>query len=142
MIVTELPPLITELRTTRLHMREDGIICIRVKDDVDIEIADAKETFEEVKRLAGGEKKPVLVFTGSGGTISNEVKRFSASKEAGEPTLAEAVIARSLAHKLVVNFLIKFANMGRPMKLFSFEDEAVAWLNEQRDKYNITRDNE
>ena len=139
MIVAELPPQVTELRTARLHLREDDIICIRVKDDVDIEIGDALETFEEVKRLADGGKKPVLVLTGSGGTITNEVKRFSASKAAGEPTLAEAIIAKSLAHKLVVNFLIKFANMGRPMKLFTSVDEAVAWLTKEREKYNSNR---
>lgn len=127
-----------EVRTADICLREDDIICVCVKDDVDIDITDSKETFEAVKSFAVGGKKPVLVFTGKGGTITNEVKRFSASQAAGEPTIAEAVIARSLAHKLVVNFLIKFANMGRPMKLFSNEREAVAWLKEERTKYYRT----
>ena len=138
MLATEVSPEVTELRTARLHLREDDIICIRVKDNVDVEIADARETFTEVKRLAAGEKKPVLVFTGAGGTISSEVRKFSASLEAGEPTLAEAVIANSLAHKLVVNILIKFTNIGRPMKLFINEPDAVAWLKEERVNYYST----
>ena len=75
------------------------------------------------------------MFSGSGGTISTEVRNFSASAEAGGPTLAEAVIANSLAHKLVVNILIKFANIGRPMKLFINEEGAVAWLKAEREKY-------
>jgi hypothetical protein len=135
MLVAEVSTQVTELRSARLHLREDDIICIRVKDNVDVEIADARETFNEVKRLAGDGKKPVLVFSGSGGTITNEVRNFSASAEAGEPTLAEAVIANSLAHKLVVNILIKFANIGRPMKLFINEAGAVAWLKVEREKY-------
>ncbi|MBL4735581.1 MAG: hypothetical protein JKY18_09645 [Flavobacteriales bacterium] len=124
-----------ELRTARICLRDDGIISVHVKDDVDIVLEDSRETFEVVKRLAGGKKKPVLVLTGSGGTITNEVRKFSASKEAGEPTLAEAIVAKSLVHKLVVNFLIRFANMGRPMKLFTNEREAVLWLNEMRGKH-------
>jgi hypothetical protein len=138
MLAAEVSPEVTELRTASLHLREDDIICVRVKDNVDIEIADARETFAEVKRLAAGEKKPVLVFTGSGGTISSEVRKFSTSSESGEPTLAEAVIADSLSHKLVVNILIRFANIGRPMKLFINEPDAVAWLNEERVKYYST----
>jgi len=125
-------------RTADVCLRDDDIICVCVKDNVDINLSDSKETFEAVKKLADGEKKPVLVFTGSGGTITNEVRSFSASVKAGEPTLAEAVVAKSLAHKLVVNFLIRFANMGRPMKLFIREDEAVEWLNKMREKYQIT----
>ncbi|MBL4657205.1 MAG: hypothetical protein JKX73_04335, partial [Flavobacteriales bacterium] len=129
MIVSENVVESIDARTAEVYMRDDDIICVCVKDDVDIDIEDSKETFEAVKKLANGEKKPVLVFTGSGGTITNDVRRFSASKAAGEPTLAEAVIANSLAHKLVVNFLIKFANMGRPMRIFTSESEAVHWLN-------------
>jgi hypothetical protein len=135
MPVSESTANVTELRTATLYLREDDIICIRLKDDVDVEIADARETFEEVKRLAGVGKKPVLVFTGSRGTISDEVRKFSASLEAAEPTLAEAVIARSLAHKLMVNFLIGFIKIGRPMRLFVHEHHAVSWLEAERVKY-------
>jgi len=135
MIITGEPIESIEVRTAKICLRGDGIIAVHVKDNVDIVLEDSRETFEVVKRLAAGEKKAVLVFTGSGGTITNEVRKFSASKEASEPTLAEAIVAHSLAHKLMVNFLIKFANMGRPMKLFTNEREAVLWLNEMSGKY-------
>ena len=83
---------------------------------------------DAVKKFADGIKVPVLVFTGNGGTLSKETRRFSISKKASEPTLAEAVVAKGLAHKIIVNFLVKLTDIGRPMKMFSTETEAVAWL--------------
>ncbi|HIN40214.1 MAG TPA: hypothetical protein EYM84_08070 [Flavobacteriales bacterium] len=117
-----------ELKTAVVLLRSDGIICIRVRDDAEVELEDSLETFEAVKKLGKGVKMPVLVLTGEGGTVSEESKRFSASKQAGEPTLAEAIVVRNFAHKLLVNFLIKFYRPGRPMKMFTSNGEAVEWL--------------
>ncbi|HIA37624.1 MAG TPA: hypothetical protein EYN89_13060 [Flavobacteriales bacterium] len=124
-----------ELKTAVVLLRSDGIICIRVRDDAEVELEDSLETFEAVKKLGKGVKMPVLVLTGEGGTVSEESKRFSASKQAGEPTLAEAIVVRNFAHKLLVNFLIKFYRPGRPMRMFTSKGEAVEWLKSYQDKY-------
>lgn len=117
-----------QLETAVVFLRSDGIILIRVRDYVEVDIKDSLETFEAVKRLGKGVKMPVLVFTGEGGTVSDESRRFSASKKGGEPTLAEAIVVKNLAHKLIVNFLIKFHRPGRPMKMFTKERDAIKWL--------------
>ena len=124
-----------ELKTAVVLLRSDGIICIRVRDDAEVELEDSLETFEAVKMLGKGVKMPVLVLTGEGGAVSEESKRFSASKQAGEPTLAEAIVVRNFAHKLIVNFLIKFYRPGRPMRMFTNKEEAVEWLRSYQDKY-------
>jgi len=98
---------VIDLNTAKVFIRTDHIICVEIKDDADIQLADAMEHFEALRLLADGKKYPVLVRTGQGGTIDNKVKDFYKSAKANEPTLAEAVIAKSLAHKLIVNFLIK-----------------------------------
>jgi len=103
---------------------------------VDILLADATEQHEAVRYLAGGSKCPVLILTGNGGTIDNEGQDFYRSERVGEPALAEAIIAKSLAHKLIINFLIKFDRPGRPIRMFIKEGEAVDWLNEEQTKYN------
>ena len=121
-----------ELETVVVTLRSDGIILVRVRDYAEVDICDSLETFEAVKKLGNGKKMPVLVFTGEGGTVTDESRRFSASKEAGEPTLAEAIVVKNLAHKLIVNFLIKFHRPGRPMRMFTREGEAVKWLKEIR----------
>jgi len=118
-----------QLETAVVSLRSDGIILIRVRDFAEVDIEDSLETFEAVKKLGNGKKMPVLVYTGEGGTVSDESRRFSASKEAGEPTLAEAIVVKNLAHKLIVNFLIKFHRPGRPMKMFIKESAAIQWLN-------------
>ena len=117
-----------QLETAVVFLRSDGIVLVRVRDYADVDIQDSLETFEAVKRLGKGVKIPVLVFTGEGGTVTDESRRFSASNKAGEPTLAEAIVVKNLAHKLIVNFLIKFHMPGRPMKMFTKEAEAIKWL--------------
>ena len=124
-----------DLQAATASLREDGIICVQIKDDMHIEIKQSMEMFEVVKKFAGGKKRPVLVLTGSGGTISNEVREFSSSQEANEPTLAEAIVAKGLAHKLIVNFLLKFHKSGRPMKMFTNEPDAVKWLMKMESEY-------
>ena len=123
-----------ELPTAWVGIRGDGIVRVRVKDDVHIGYDQSYETFQEVKRIAKGEKVLVLVFTGSGGTLAKEARSFSITKEASEPTLAEAVVAKGLAQKIIVNFLINLTDVGRPMKIFTKEADAVSWLNTFKDK--------
>ncbi|PCJ84919.1 MAG: hypothetical protein COA57_08350 [Flavobacteriales bacterium] len=124
-----------ETTTTFVWIRNDGIICVQVKDNAEVELEDSIQTFEVVKKLAGEGKKPVLVLTGIGGTITPEVREFSSSERASEPTLAEAIVVKSLAHRIIVNFIINFNKPARPIKLFNDEKEAVKWLKEMERKY-------
>lgn len=123
-----------DLSTAWVGIRRDGIIRVKVKDDVHIAMEQSRETFEAVKEYANGRKSLVLVLSGNGGTLAKEARDFSITKEASEPTLAEAVVAKGLAHKIIVNFLIRITDVGRPMKMFTKESDAVSWLGTFRSK--------
>ncbi len=140
-ITEESDPKVFDFDTAKVFLIPDGIICIAIKDDVDILLADATEQHEAVRHFAGGKKRPVLIRTGDGGTMDKEGQAFYRSERVGEPALAEAIIARSLAHKLIINFLIKFDRPGRLIRMFTDEEEAVDWLNEERTKYNQEHSN-
>jgi len=56
------------------------------------------------------------------------------AKRKDNPVIAEAIVAKSLAHKIMVNFLIRFLDAGREIKLFTKEEDAVKWLNTFRNK--------
>jgi len=117
-----------DTRIALVYRRDDGIICAQTKDNVEITLVGSKECYEAVKSLANGEKSHLLSLTGSGATITDKARDFWVAKKKGNPVIAEAVVAKSLAHKLIVNFLVKFFNPGRPMKVFTNEPEAVKWL--------------
>ena len=118
-----------ELSTAWVGIREDGIIRVKVRNDVHVGIEQSRETFEAVKAYAKGKKSLVLVLSGNGGTLAKEARDFAITKEASEPTRAEAVVAKGLAHKIIVNFLIRITDVGRPIKMFTKELDAISWLN-------------
>ena len=125
-----------EIRIARIYRREDGIICVEAKDDIHINLQDSKESYAAVESLAGGKKVPVLSLTGSGGTITDEVRDDWISKKKGSVVLAEAVVASSLAHKLIVNFMVNFFDVGRPMKMFTDKAKAIRWLQRRMEREN------
>lgn len=135
-ITEESNPKVFDFDTAKVFLMPDGIICIHIKDDVEILLPDATEQHEAVRHFAGEKKHPVLIRTGNGGTIDKESQDFYRSERVGKPVLAEAIIAKSLAHKLIINFLIKFDRPGRPIRMFIDEAEAVDWLKEKRTKFN------
>lgn len=126
-----------EIRIAKIHRRADGIICVRAKDDIEVSIDDSRESFATVKSLANGRKVLVLSLTGTGGTISNEVQKEWISKRKGKVVLAEAIVAKSLAHKLIVNFMVNFYDLGRPMKMFTDETKAVMWLKRRMQRETL-----
>jgi hypothetical protein len=125
-----------ELRTAKIFVREDEIICVEIKDDVDIELADAIEHFETVKKISDGRKRLVLVYSGKGATITKEVRDFSSTPEAAEPTLAQAIVVNNLASRIVANFYIQFNKPYQPVKLFTDESVAIEWLKKMEREYS------
>jgi hypothetical protein len=60
--------------------------------------------------------------------FTSDSREFSASKEGLRFSLAEALVVKNLAQKLIVNFYLKFNNPSVPSKAFNTEDEAIKWL--------------
>lgn len=112
-----------------IYRRSDDVVKIEIKEDVEIDIAESREMFEIVKSFSKSRKDLlVLVITSKSATVTKEVREFSGTEEASEPTLAEAIVTTSLPQRLVVNFIIKFHKPKRFMKMFNDEDEALKWL--------------
>jgi hypothetical protein len=119
-----------ELPKATLYWRSDKILKIVIKPKVNISLADSIQIFESMKKFSTG-KKDMLVMTiaGEEATNDHEVREFSSSDECSRYTKGEAVVVHSLAHKLLINFALKFYKPNRPMRMFTNEEEAVDWLH-------------
>lgn len=111
-----------------IELRSDGIVRIAMKDDVEVELADSKRIFEIVSSFASKKELLVLVIAGKNGTVSKEAREFAGSDEASSVTIAEAVVTFSLSQKLFANFMLRFYNPKRALKLFNDEESALKWL--------------
>jgi hypothetical protein len=118
-----------DLQTATMYWRSDGILKIVVKAKAHITLEDSKEIFNHTKRFSsGGKDLLVMTIAGEDSNIDPEVRDFSMSAESSVHTKGEAIILHSLAHKLLINFALKFYKPNRPMKMFTKEEEAIEWL--------------
>ena len=117
-------------RTSNIEFWNNNIVFIKIKDNVNIEFEDAQQQFFLLKsKYNGSNKHLVLVETGNDTSISKEAREFSAKPESNEMTSAMAVIVRSLAQRIVINFIIKFTRQQTmKMKLFDDKQKAIDWL--------------
>lgn len=117
-------------RISTVEYWENGIIFFKLKDHVKIELPDAKLHYEYLKRRYDGKTKyRILVETGRYTDITKEAREFSSRPETNSMTMASAVIVKSLAHRLIINFMINMTNRQKiKMKMFDKKEKAIEWL--------------
>jgi hypothetical protein len=113
-----------------LQFWDNGIISIKLKDNIQVELEDSMKQHAFLKsKFDGINKHIILVESGLYTTISTEAREFATKPESNEMTLATAVIVKSLAHRIIINFIINITNQQK-MKMRMFEDrqKAINWL--------------
>ncbi len=117
-----------ELKTATVHLRQDGIMHIHIKEGNEMQLTDAIQVVEALGKLGNKQKFPVLIDCGEFATVDKEVRIFSASKEANIYTSADAVAYHSLAHKLLIDFYVNHNKPAVPTKVFADNESAIEWL--------------
>jgi hypothetical protein len=117
-------------RISQIEVWDNGIFYIKLEDHVLIELEDSKRQLEYLrKHFDGVNKMRVLVEPGQYTDITKEAREFSARPESNAMTLASAVIVKSLAHRLIINFLINFTRQqAMKMRMFDNKQKAIEWL--------------
>ncbi len=109
---------------------DNGIIFIKLDDNSEVTLTDAKYHHEFLKsKFDGKNKMRVLTESGRYTSITKEAREFSTLPDTNKMTLASAVIIKSLAHRIVINFIISFARQqNMHMRMFENKNKAVEWL--------------
>ncbi|MBL7937347.1 MAG: hypothetical protein JNM51_16170 [Bacteroidia bacterium] len=120
-------PAIINLGHTELLMRDDGLIEIKSTDRT-YSVTDIKAIHKAVSELTGKQKALLLLIASDYTSIDNDAKNFLSTDEAGLYSIAEAYVIKSLAQRLLLNFLIKVKGTPVPVKFFTEINPAVTWL--------------
>lgn len=126
-------------RISTIEFWDNGIIFIEMNDSCEVELNDSKTQYEFLRSKYNGKNKHlVLVEPGRYTSISKEAREFSQRPESNEMTLATAVIVKSLAHRIVINFIISVIHQQTmKMKMFERKDKAIEWLISQKEQIAI-----
>jgi hypothetical protein len=112
---------------TELFVREDGIIEVIASNHI-YTADDIKAIHKAIAQIKKNEKELILLHAENFTTIDQDARKYLSTPEAGANSLAEAYIIRTLAQRILMNFLIKVSGTPVPVKFFTDTQEAVKWL--------------
>lgn len=117
-------------RIATIEFWSNGITYIKIDDNTEMLLEDSVDQYKVLKsRYDGKTKYKLLVESGRFTTISPEAREFSTQKENNAMTAASAVVIKSLAHRLVINFVINFTQkQTMKMQMFESKEKAIEWL--------------
>jgi hypothetical protein len=115
-------------RTAKIWIREDGITQSVTLPNVRETLPDAKEVIATISRINHQKPVPVFVDMRLAREIDRETREYFSSNEGLLVTKALALLVESSVSKIMANIFINFSKPAVPTRLFTSEDEAVAWL--------------
>jgi hypothetical protein len=119
-------------RVSTIEFLENGIIVFRLDDHVTVSIEDAVLHMKYLRERFNGEKFRILVEPGKYTDITKEAREFSAKPENNIYTRASAVIVRSIAQRIIINFIVSFTrNQPVNIRMFDSREKALDWLESQ-----------
>lgn len=117
-------------RISRIEIWDNGIVFIRIDDNSEVSLQDSKDQQSFLKAKHDGQNKHlVLVEPGRYTSISKEAREFSTLPESNNMIVASAVIVKSIAHRIIINFIINFIRQqNMKMRMFDNKEKAIEWL--------------
>jgi hypothetical protein len=116
---------------TNVVWLEDGIVRAKEDQDSESELQDAILLVENVRKLAGGARVPLIVDISAARSANREARAYFAGDEmAGAVTMMALVVGSALG-RAIGSFFLSFNRPKFPVKLFSSVDDALAWVRSQ-----------
>ncbi len=112
---------------------EDGIVRCVVLPTPTHTLADAQANSAAVVQLTGGHRMPMLLDTRASRGVDREARVFYTRPAASDEILALAMLIDSQIGRVLGNFFMRVNQPPFPLRLFTDQSDALAWLAAQRD---------
>jgi hypothetical protein len=116
---------------------EKQILHIRLLENVEIDIQESKSMQELSWYITDNQQFVALIDARAKVTVTREAREWGSTPEAQKNMKAQAILVNSLANRLIGNFIIQFHKPIAKTRLFSDEDSALIWLEEQQELFDI-----
>lgn len=115
-----------------VQLLDNSIVRIEVISNVIIDYKECELLNNAIGELNNNSKSLVLMLADDTSQFTAEARAFSASDEGRKFTIADAMVTRNLAQRLIATLYIKINKPQIPSKIFNSEDEAIKWLLAQK----------
>ncbi|MBI1947159.1 MAG: STAS/SEC14 domain-containing protein [Deltaproteobacteria bacterium] len=117
-----------ETRSSIWRLRQDGLLHSVVKPGAHHTLEDAVANVEACRTLSPGRRRPLLVDIRQGPGVDRAARTYYAGPEGAGVATATALLVGSPTSRIVANFFLGLNRMQIPLRLFTDEEAAVAWL--------------
>jgi hypothetical protein len=127
---TPLPMASTGVCSFRLE--DSGDVHSRVHDGGHFDIVSAREAVAMTWRVAGEQRRGLIVDMRQMQSQTREAREYFTSKEVAEKISAVALLVGSPVSRVIANFAVRLGEHHVPIRIFTNADAARSWLAEQR----------
>lgn len=111
-----------------INLRSDGIIHSHTSSSIEFNVDSLKKFNVVMGEMVNRKKVPLLITLDEFAIPPAETRDFWAQKDSCPYALADAYVAVNLGHRLVGGAYLQLNKPKRPTKIFTKQDDAVAWL--------------
>jgi hypothetical protein len=115
-------------RIAKIWVGEDSIVRIIYVPGAEPTLEDARKILDAYHKLRKGRRLPLLIDTRTMKSFARGARQLFAGEEAQGCASAAAIIVDTPVTKVLANFYLGLSKPRLPSRLFSSEDEALAWL--------------
>ena len=116
---------------SEIYLTTDGIVVVKGTDHT-YTTEDIKQLHSAISKLTNNKKCLVLLLGSRYTLVDSEARDFLSTPAASSNFIANAYVIESLAHRMILNFIIRVKGTPIPSKFFFDEASAVKWLKSFR----------
>lgn len=115
-------------RICKLSVGPDGIGRLHYAPNAELTLKDAREVIAAYDTMRQDKRLPLLIDASKMRSFSRESRLHFTSDEVANSISACGIIVGTPVSKVLGNFYLGLSNPKLPSRLFTSEDEALAWL--------------
>lgn len=128
-------------RTLRLRLLENDIVHYTYLPGVEVDEDDHIENHKALVEITGNIKHPLLIDSDEVISVTPEARKKIRELEPLAPITARAIVIKSLGHRLLTNFYVKFYKPIVTTKIFDNYQDAIHYLQGLLSSENRTSGN-
>ncbi|MCW3076810.1 MAG: hypothetical protein JWO32_1419 [Bacteroidetes bacterium] len=117
-----------DLPYATVQLFEPPLLRVEITMDLVITKVEAAAINEVMGILSGGKEMPYMLLANEKTQFDSSSREYTATTEGSRYKKAEALVIRTLAHRLLAELYLKINQPPKPCKTFTNEEDAVDWL--------------
>ncbi len=113
-----------------INRMDTGIFHVQIAADTVLELKDVQDQHDFFKsRYDSVNKFIILVESGENSSLTKEAREYASLPETNSMTLGTAVVIKSLAERIITNFMINVVQQqAMKIRMFDNREKAIKWL--------------